>query len=105
MDDPRIAVLTEQVRQLREEAREARLQTGALAESVRQSVSDSAVLTERTERLQRDVGALQGKFESQAAVARTNTVEISKRGAWLAGAWAVVATGMSIAALVAKIMG
>jgi len=51
------------------------------------------------------VGALQGKFESQAAVARTNTVEISKRGAWLAGAWAVVATGMSIAALVAKIMG
>lgn len=105
MDDPRIAVLTEQIRHLHEELRDVRLQVSAFAESVRQIVSDSAVLMERTERLQSDTAKLAGRVDMQADKTNANKLEVTKRAAWIGGIWTAVTTGISIAAAASKFFG
>lgn len=105
MDDPLIVVLTEQVRQLREDLRDLRMRQDALSEAVRQSSTDGQIRAERLERIRLDLHALVEQSRTVAEVTRGNTIEISKRAAWMAGVGAAIATGISVVGLVAKLLG
>ena len=102
MDDPRVVLLTEQVRQLREDLRDLRVRIDALSEAVRQSSTDGQIRADRLDRLRSDLHTLVEQSRAVAEVSRGNTIEISKRTAWVAGVGAAVATGISVVGLAVK---